>query len=141
MRTLRLFVIFVLFFASGTALWGRAVLIAKAHSNPWGMMPLSLLAYSPFHSWLIPGMILLVSNGLLALWVLSVARRRGQRHSGKSISEVSFARISGTCGSRAAGKAKRTEFIRKTYSSGGNFLLSRREKLPLREFSRRGNEN
>ncbi len=33
-------------------------------------MPLSLLQHSPFHSYLIPGIILLAFNGLLALLVL-----------------------------------------------------------------------
>lgn len=33
-------------------------------------LPLSLLLHSPFRSYLIPGIILLVSCGLLALWVL-----------------------------------------------------------------------
>jgi hypothetical protein len=39
-------------------------------------MPLSLLQYSPFHSYLIPGILLLVSNGLLPLWVLWLLLRR-----------------------------------------------------------------
>jgi hypothetical protein len=33
-------------------------------------MPQSLLRFSPFHSDLIPGIILLAANGLLSLWVL-----------------------------------------------------------------------
>jgi len=56
------------------------VLIANAHGNPWLMMPLSLLAYSPFHSWLISGMILLTANGILALGVLWLNLRRGPRY-------------------------------------------------------------
>jgi hypothetical protein len=35
-------------------------------------MPQSLLQYSPFHSYLVPGIILLVANGLLTLWVLGL---------------------------------------------------------------------
>jgi hypothetical protein len=33
-------------------------------------LPLSLLRNSPFHSYLIPGILLLVFDGVLALWVL-----------------------------------------------------------------------
>lgn len=42
-------------------------------------MPLSLLQHSPFRSYLIPGIILLVANGLLALWIvrLVIQRRPG----------------------------------------------------------------
>lgn len=70
MRFLRQFLTVVLAFLSVSAFWGGAKLIVDAHGNPWGMMPLSLLRFSPFHSWLIPGILLLVANGLLALWVL-----------------------------------------------------------------------
>ena len=70
MRIIRFFLILVLFFVSTTAFWGGTVLIANAHGNPWGMMPLSLLAHSPFHSWLIPGLILISANGVLGLLVM-----------------------------------------------------------------------
>ena len=70
----------VLLFVSASALWGGAVLVVNAHGNPWGIMPLSLLVHSPFHSWLIPGMILFVANGLLALFVLLLTLRRGPRY-------------------------------------------------------------
>ena len=46
--------------------------------EPWSM-PHSLLQYSPFHSCLIPGIILLVANGLLILWVLWLTV---EKHSG-----------------------------------------------------------
>lgn len=39
-------------------------------------MPQSLLQYSPFHSFLIPGVLLLMANGLLAVWVLWQAARQ-----------------------------------------------------------------
>ena len=80
MRILRLFLMLVLLYISATALWGGIVLIVYAHGNPWGMMPLSLLAHSPFHSWLIPGMILVCANGLLALCVLWLTLRRASRY-------------------------------------------------------------
>lgn len=78
MRILRVLAVVLLFFLSGTAIYGGIHLIRDAHGNPWGMMPVSLLQYSPFHSWLIPGIILLTVNGLLGLWVLGLmlAHRR-----------------------------------------------------------------
>jgi len=39
-------------------------------------MPLSLLEHSPFHSYLMPGIILLVTNGLVAVVVFVAAVRR-----------------------------------------------------------------
>jgi hypothetical protein len=42
-------------------------------------MPQSLLRHSPFRSYLIPRIILLLANGLLSLWVLWLTLRR---HSG-----------------------------------------------------------
>jgi len=38
-------------------------------------MPLELLRYSPFHSFLIPGILLLCAIGLQSLWVLFLALR------------------------------------------------------------------
>jgi hypothetical protein len=67
---IRVLVLIALAFLSATALYGGAVLMAEAHGNPWGMMPLSLLAHSPFRSWLIPGIVLAVANGVCGLWVL-----------------------------------------------------------------------
>jgi len=70
MAFVRVLAVIALLFLSATALYGGAVLILDAHANPWGVMPLSLLEHSPFHSWLIPGIVLLTANGLLGLWVL-----------------------------------------------------------------------
>ncbi len=79
MKFVRPFLVFLLAWLSAGALYGGATLIAEAHGNPWGFMPLSLLADSPFHSWLIPGIVLLTSNRLLAAWVLwLVLARRAQ---------------------------------------------------------------
>lgn len=55
-------------------------MIVHPLGNEMSLMPLSLLEHSPFHSYLIPGIILLVANGLLALWVLLLAIRRKPRH-------------------------------------------------------------
>ena len=77
MKYVRISAIFLLAFLSAGAIWGGLTLIANAHGNPFGLMPQSFLQFSPFHSYLIPGMILLVANGLLPLWVLVlVALRR-----------------------------------------------------------------
>jgi hypothetical protein len=80
MRIVRAVTMIVLFFLSATAFWGGTVLIANAHGNPWGMMPLTLLAHTPFHSWLIPGVILFSANGLLALWALWLTLRRAPHY-------------------------------------------------------------
>jgi hypothetical protein len=61
---------------SGTV--GAIPLLLYPTGEPW-RMPQTLLRYSPFHSYLIPGMILLVANGLLSWWVLWLTV---QKHSG-----------------------------------------------------------
>src|SRR5664279_2553622 len=43
-------------------------------------MPLSMLEHSPFHSYLIPGILLLVGNGLLSLLVLLLTVRRARHY-------------------------------------------------------------
>jgi hypothetical protein len=48
---------------------GAIPLIVHSVGKPWAM-PQSLLQHSPFRTYLIPGIILLVANGLLSLWVL-----------------------------------------------------------------------
>jgi hypothetical protein len=70
MKFTRAFLAGALLFLSAGALWGGLQLIVEAHGNPWGFMPLNLLRHTPFHSWLIPGILLLAVNGLLSLWVL-----------------------------------------------------------------------
>ncbi len=47
--------------------------------EPWAM-PQSLLQHSPFHSFLIPGVILLVANGFFCLWVLWLTVRNHPGH-------------------------------------------------------------
>ena len=82
MRILRALAVILLLYVSLTAIYGGVHLIRDAHGNPWGMMPLSLLQYSPFHSWLIPGIILLTANGLLGLWVLGLVLAHRRRREG-----------------------------------------------------------
>jgi hypothetical protein len=69
-RFVRKIAIVVLAFLGLSALAGGIPMIAAAVRHSSGMMPLSLLEHSPFHSYLVPGVILLLANGLLALWVL-----------------------------------------------------------------------
>ena len=57
---------------------GAIPLLLHPAGKPWAM-PQTLLQHSPFHSYLVPGIILLVANGLLSWWVLWLTLRR---HSG-----------------------------------------------------------
>jgi hypothetical protein len=70
MRTVRIVSITALVFLSLSAMVG-AIPMLLLHTGEPLMMPQSLLRYSPFHSYLIPGIILLLANGILSLWVLS----------------------------------------------------------------------
>lgn len=76
MSLVRVLLVAGLLFLAATALYGGVVLILNAHGNPWGMMPLALLQHSPFRSWMIPGIVLLTANGLLAIWVLGLVLTR-----------------------------------------------------------------
>jgi hypothetical protein len=66
-------------FLAVSALAGSIPMIVRPLGNEMSLMPLSLLKHSPFHSYLIPGIILFVANGLLALWVLWLAIKRKPR--------------------------------------------------------------
>ena len=57
-----------------SALFGAIPLILNPSGEPWGM-PQSFHDHSPFHSFLIPGMILLLANGVLCLAILIGALR------------------------------------------------------------------
>ena len=78
MRTVRILAIAALAFLALSAIVGSIPLIVHPRGEPWAM-PQSLLRYSPFHSYRVPGFILLVANGLLCLWALwlTVHRRPG----------------------------------------------------------------
>ena len=62
------------------AVVGAVPMIAGSFLPVGELMPLSLLRFSPFHSYLIPGLILLAANGLLALAVLWLVAWRKPRH-------------------------------------------------------------
>lgn len=69
MKGVRILVIVVLSFLGLSAIVGAVPMLMHPTSEPWAM-PQSFLRYSPFHSYLIPGIILLVANGLLSICVL-----------------------------------------------------------------------
>ena len=78
MKTVRWAGIALLFFLAASAIIGSLPMLAHPHGSPWSM-PQSMLRYSPFPSYLIPGIVLLVANGLLALWALSLALAQVRR--------------------------------------------------------------
>ena len=80
MKFLRFLSMGLLLFLGLGALVGAIPMILYPKNNQWGLMPLSLLQYSPFDSYLIPGFILLVSSGLLALWVFWLVLQQTPRH-------------------------------------------------------------
>lgn len=52
---------------------GAVPMIAASLTNTPGPIPLSVLRHTPFHSFLVPGIILFCANGLLALLILWMA--------------------------------------------------------------------
>ncbi len=76
MKFLRLSAIVLLAFLGVTAIAGSIPMLLYPEGNEI-LLPLSLLQYSPFSSYTIPGILLLAANGLLALVVLwlAIARR------------------------------------------------------------------
>ena len=77
MKTARLVSLLLLAFLSLSSIVGAVPMLLNPHGEPWGL-PQNLLAHSPFHSFLIPGLVLLGMNGLLCLAVLVHAARRGR---------------------------------------------------------------
>jgi len=75
MKVVRIIAIVALAYLGLSGVVGAIPLLVHPAGEPWGM-PQSLLRHSPFHSYLVPGIILLVANGLLSLWVLWLAVRR-----------------------------------------------------------------
>lgn len=78
MRAARIVAIAALVFLGLPAIVGAIPMLMHPAGEPWAM-PQTLLRNSPFHSYLIPGIILLMANGLFSLWVLwlTVRRRSG----------------------------------------------------------------
>lgn len=75
MEFIRFTSIVLLAFLAVTALVGSVPMVAHPDGEPW-QMPQSFLDHSPFHSYLIPGLVLLVMNGLMSLMVLWLAVRK-----------------------------------------------------------------
>ena len=76
MKSVRLWALILLLFLGVGGIAGGVPMIIAAYWTQWGIMPTSLLQYSPFHSFLIPGLILLATNGLLPLWIYLRVKRR-----------------------------------------------------------------
>jgi hypothetical protein len=78
MKIVRMIALVAVAFLAITAIWGAALLIGDPLGRPMDI-PVSVLQYSPFHSFLIPGILLLVSSGLLgiAVFVVALLRPRG----------------------------------------------------------------
>ena len=78
MRIVRIVALVAVAFLAITAIWGAALLIGDPMGRPMDI-PVSVLQHSPFHSFLIPGILLLVSSGLLgiAVFVVALLRARG----------------------------------------------------------------
>lgn len=78
MKETRIVAIVALMFLGVSGVIGAIPLIVNPGGEPWSM-PQNLLQYSPFRSYLVPGIILLVANGLLSVWSLwlTVSSRPG----------------------------------------------------------------
>jgi len=72
MKSVRTVAIICLALLAVSATWGAALLILDPVGSPM-QIPRSVLQHTPFHSFLIPGILLLVSQGLLAFVILSIA--------------------------------------------------------------------
>jgi len=80
MKTVRWAGIALLFFLAVSAIIGSIPMIANPGGEPWHM-PQMLLQHSPFLSYLVPGIILLIANGLLAASALWMALAQIPRYS------------------------------------------------------------
>ncbi len=77
MRVARVVAVSALVFLGVTAMVGAIPMLLHPGGEPW-QMPQTLLARSSFHSYLVPGIILLLAIGLMSFWVAWLAvRRRG----------------------------------------------------------------
>ena len=78
MKLARYTALVLLAFLAITSVVGAVPMLGDPHGQPW-QMPQSVLQHSPFHSFLIPGLILLGMNGLLCAYVffLALMRRSG----------------------------------------------------------------
>jgi hypothetical protein len=70
----RILAVSLLVFVAMSGVVGSIPMLMSPGGEPWGM-PQSLLQHSPFHSYLVPGIVLLVANGLVCAWVLRLTLR------------------------------------------------------------------
>jgi hypothetical protein len=75
MKAFRTIAVVALVYLGVSGIAGAIPLLLHPTGEPWAM-PQTLLQHSPFHSYLIPGIILLAANGLLSVWVLGLTLRR-----------------------------------------------------------------
>jgi len=73
----------ILFFLGITSVIGAVPMLRDPYGSPLSM-PQSLLAHSPFHSYLLPGLALLVCNGLLS-FIIFVAVVKKQNAYGRCV--------------------------------------------------------
>ena len=78
MRFARTAAIVCLVFLAISATWGAALLIQDPLGSPMQIQQ-RVLQHTPFHSFLMPGILLLVSQGLLGFVVLGIAIFRKRR--------------------------------------------------------------
>ena len=76
MKGTRIAVMILLAFLGVGSVVGAVPMILWPHETQWNLLPVSVLRYSPFHSFLFPGIILLVANGFMAFWVLRLVTAR-----------------------------------------------------------------
>lgn len=74
-KKIRVVAIVLLIFNGITALWGGAGLIYDPQGD-FMQMPVDLLRYSPFPTYLLPGIMLFTMNGLLSMIIAILAIRR-----------------------------------------------------------------
>ena len=79
MKKIRLIAIFLLFFNGLGALWGGGGLVYDP-AGEFMQMPLELIQHAPFSSYLIPGIILLLFNGLLSIFIAVASIKKTRHH-------------------------------------------------------------
>ena len=79
MKVVRAVALVALGFLAITAIWGAGLLVAAPLGSPM-KIPLSVLKGTPFHSFLIPGILLLLSSGLLGAGVFLLTLFRVSRY-------------------------------------------------------------
>lgn len=79
MKVARIVAMMTLLFLCLSAVFGAIPLLIDP-SGALFHMPLQLLRHSPFSSFLIPAIVLLVANGLLSLWIFWLTLRKRQSY-------------------------------------------------------------